>query len=118
MLTVRRTPATSTVASRFASSMTSTIRPGIDRRSGAVLRAGRMIELHRTSYEVLLALAEAYPRTLTRSELISLIWPDEVPDSDPLRSHVYMLRQALDKPFDRPMVQTVHGVGLRLVADE
>lgn len=36
---------------------------------------------------------------------------------DPLRSHLYLLRQGLDKPFDRPMLKTVHEVGFRLEAD-
>ena len=37
-------------------------------------------------------------------------------DSDALRSHLYQLRQALDKPFAQPMLLTVHGVGFRLDA--
>jgi DNA-binding response OmpR family regulator len=32
-----------------------------------------------------------------------------------LRSHIYALRRAVDKPFKRPLIQTVHGVGYRLV---
>ena len=62
-------------------------------------------------------LAEAWPRTLTRSELIQRLWGDAPPDSDPLRTHLYLLRQALDKPFATPMLKTVHGVGFRLQAD-
>lgn len=89
----------------------------IDRKSGEVRRDGRRIELHRTSHRILLALAEAWPRTLTRSEIIQRLWGDDPPGSDPLRSHLYLLRQALDRPFDTPMLKTVHGVGFRLEAD-
>jgi DNA-binding response OmpR family regulator len=89
----------------------------IDRRSGQVLRAGRPLELQQTGYRILLALAEAWPRTLTRSELCQRLWGDEVPGSDPLRSHLYLLRQALDRPFDAPMLKTVHGVGFKLEPD-
>jgi DNA-binding response OmpR family regulator len=89
----------------------------IDRRSGEVHRHGRAIELHQTSYRILLALAEATPRTLTRSELIQQLWGDAPPESDPLRTHLYLLRQALDKPFAVPLLKTVHGVGFRLEAD-
>ena len=89
----------------------------IDRRHGIAHRDGRPLELHATSYQILLALAEAWPRTLTRSELIQRLWNDAPPESDPLRTHLYFLRQALDKPFATPMLKTVHGVGFRLEAD-
>ena len=90
----------------------------IDRRRGDATRAGRPLTLHRTGYRILLALAEAWPRTLTRSELVTRLWDDDPPESDPLRTHLYLLRQALDKPFAKPMLETVHGVGFRLVGDE
>ena len=89
----------------------------IDRRNGLVEREGQRIELAQSPYSILLALAEAWPRTLTRSELVHRLWGDDAPPSDPLRSHLYALRQALDRPFDRPMLVTVHGVGFRLEAE-
>ena len=89
----------------------------IDRRGGTVTREGRSLELHRTSHRILLELAEAWPRTLTRSQLVARLWGDDPPESDPLRSHLYLLRQVLDKPFAVPMLETVHGVGFRLVSD-
>lgn len=90
----------------------------IDRRTHSVQRHGQPLELHQTSHDILLALAEAWPRTLTRSELVQRLWGDAPPDSDPLRTHLYLLRQALDKPFATPMLKTVHGVGFRLESDE
>lgn len=89
----------------------------IDRRQGQAARQDRPLDLHQTAYQILLALAEAWPRTLTRSEMIQRLWGDAPPDSDPLRTHLYLLRQALDKPFATPMLKTVHGVGFRLQAD-
>lgn len=89
----------------------------IDRRSSSASRAGVELVLHRTSYRILLELAESWPRTLTRSALIERLWGEDPPESDPLRSHLYLLRQALDKPFDKAMLETVHGVGFRLVSD-
>jgi DNA-binding winged helix-turn-helix (wHTH) protein len=76
------------------------------------------LHLHQTSLQILVALAEAWPRTLTRSELIQRLWGEQAPASDPLRSHLYLLRQALDRPFDVPMLKTVHGVGFRLESDQ
>jgi DNA-binding response OmpR family regulator len=89
----------------------------IDRRSGEVRRHDRVLELQQTSYRILLALAEAWPRTLTRSDLVQRLWGDDPPQSDPLRSHLYLLRQALDRPFATAMLKTVHGVGFKLEAD-
>lgn len=89
----------------------------IDRRSAEVRRHDRVLELQQTPYRILLALAEAWPRTLTRSDLVQRLWGDDPPQSDPLRSHLYLLRQVLDKPFATAMLKTVHGVGFKLEAD-
>ncbi len=86
------------------------------RHARAVTRDGVAVELNPVGYQIVLALAEAHPRVLTRSELTRLLWRDEPPDSDTLRTHFYQLRQRLDKPFARPMLITVHGVGFRLDA--
>lgn len=88
----------------------------IDRRSRVVARADLDVELSPVGYQIVLALAEAHPRVLTRSELTRLLWRDEPPDSDTLRTHLYQLRQKLDKPFAKAMLLTVHGVGFRLDA--
>ncbi|MHC0577030.1 response regulator transcription factor [Massilia sp. MAHUQ-61] len=88
----------------------------IDRRAQAVTREGRAVRVHPAGYQILLALAEAHPRVLTRSELTQKLWQDAPPDSDALRTHLYQLRQSLDKPFGRAMLLTVHGVGFRLDA--
>jgi DNA-binding response OmpR family regulator len=86
----------------------------IDRRSREAWREGQRLALPPTAMAILLLLAEAWPRALTRSELIRRLWDDDPPESDPLRTHLYQLRQQLDKPFATPMLRTVHGVGLRL----
>lgn len=89
----------------------------IDRRSNRVQRDGQVLPLQHTALQLLLILADAWPRTLTRSELVERLWGEQVPESDPLRTHLYTLRQVLDKPFAVPMLRTVHGVGFRLEAD-
>jgi len=88
----------------------------IERRTRMVTRSRQQVELTPAGYQILLALAEAHPRVLTRSELSHVLWHGEPPDSDALRTHWYQLRQKLDKPFGQPMLVTVHGVGFRLDA--
>lgn len=86
----------------------------IDRKSGVVRRAGEALRLTAVTYRILTLVAEAHPRTLPRFELSRGVWGEDPPDSDSLRSHVHLLRQALDRPFPWPMFETVHGIGFRL----
>ena len=78
-------------------------------------RAGVPVTLTRTGYTLLRALLGAAPRIVTRETLEQAVWGDDRPDSDALRTHIHALRQAIDKPFATPMLQTVAGVGYKLV---
>ena len=80
-------------------------------------RQGQALKLTGIGYRILEELARAHPEPVTRSELLHRIWGDTPPDSDALRSHIYSLRNALDKPFDRPLLVTLPGVGYRLDID-
>jgi DNA-binding response OmpR family regulator len=80
-----------------------------------VQRAGQNIELNRICFKILAILMRAYPGVVSRQDLEEELWGDMPPLSDSLRTHMYTLRSAIDKPFDRPLLQTVHGVGYRLV---
>lgn len=86
----------------------------IDRHLRRATRQGQPLALTRIGFDLLLALAEAYPQTLSRSHLTAHLWRQDPPDSDALRSHIYSLRNALDKPFAAPMLKTVVNVGFRL----
>lgn len=89
-----------------------------DTRQQQVSRAGIPIPLSATDYHILLMLLQAYPQAVSRQQLLNRIWQDDPPDSDVLRSHIYTLRQALDKPFDRPLIVTLHGIGFKLQLTE
>jgi len=78
-------------------------------------RAGKTIDLNRTGLKILTILIESYPNVVSRKELEHALWGDMPPGSDALRSHIYALRTAIDKPFKIPLLETVHGVGYRLV---
>jgi DNA-binding response OmpR family regulator len=80
-----------------------------------VQRAERKIELNRACLKILIILLKAHPNVVTRKELEQALWGDEPPDSDALRSHIYTLRSAIDRPFKHALLETVHGVGYRLV---
>lgn len=78
-------------------------------------RAGQDLNLTIMGFRILLMLAQSAPNIVSRSSLETAIWGDEPPGSDALRSHVFALRQELDRPFDNPMLKTIRGVGFQLV---
>ncbi|MEE4293220.1 MAG: response regulator transcription factor [Xanthomonadales bacterium] len=81
-----------------------------------VRRAGTRLTLTPIGMKLLEALMKASPRVLSKRDLERAVWDDYVPDSDALRSHLYNLRKAIDKPFDDAMLQNVPGMGYRLTA--
>ena len=89
----------------------------MDRSTLQVHRAGRRVELNPTGMKLLQRLMEVAPSVVAREELETLLWADEPPDGDALRSHLYKLRQAIDRPFDNPLIHTVHRIGYRIAED-
>ena len=79
-----------------------------------VTRAGRLLKLNPVGLKLLAVLMQKSPHVLRREVLEEALWGDDCPDSDSLRSHIHQLRQVIDKPFPRPLLQTLHGVGYRL----
>ena len=79
-----------------------------------VTREGRLLKLNPVGLKLLAVLMQKSPHVLRREILEEALWGDDCPDSDSLRSHVHQLRQVIDKPFAKPLLQTVHGVGYRL----
>lgn len=82
-----------------------------------VHRAGRRVDLNPAGMKLLQRLMEEAPSVVDRDALETLLWADEVPDGDALRSHMYKLRQAIDRPFDSPLIHTVHRIGYRIAED-
>jgi DNA-binding response OmpR family regulator len=87
----------------------------IDLGKMQVKRADLPIELNRACVTILTLLMKASPNIVSRKEIEHVLWGDMPPGSDALRSHIYTLRRAIDKPFKRHLIRTVHGVGYRLV---
>jgi DNA-binding response OmpR family regulator len=79
-----------------------------------VTRGGKLLKLNRTNLVFLELLMRKSPSVVKRRELEEAIWGTNTPDSDSLRSNIYMLRKTLDKPYDVPLLHTHHGVGYKL----
>jgi DNA-binding response OmpR family regulator len=88
----------------------------LDTSTLEVTRAGRPIKLMPIGLKLLTILMRASPRIVSRQQLEREVWGDVLPDSDTLRSHLYALRKAIDRPFDRPLLHTVAGAGYRLAS--
>lgn len=80
-------------------------------------RGGQPIRLNPIGHKLLAILMQRSPAVVRREALEEAVWGDHVPDSDALRSHIHQLRQVLDKPFAKPLLHTVHGLGFRLAED-
>lgn len=79
-----------------------------------VQRAGQPIHLSPTCLRILKILMRESPKVVTREALEQELWGDLLPDSDTLRSHLYKIRRAVDKPFDKPLLHTLAGQGFKL----
>lgn len=86
----------------------------LDTSARLLTRAGQRIDLPPISYRLIAALMRAYPRAVSRHDLEVELWGDDPPGSDALRTHIHTLRQAVDKPFDQPLIERVPGFGYRL----
>lgn len=79
-----------------------------------VERAGQTLRLNPSTRRILHILLQNTHRVVTRQELELALWGDTPPTGDVLRAHMYALRVAVDKPFERKLLHTVHGEGYRL----
>ncbi|MDR2838545.1 MAG: response regulator transcription factor [Azonexus sp.] len=83
-----------------------------------VTRDGQTIRLNPACLKLLEILMRKSPGVVRREVLETAMWGDDPPASDSLRSHLHLLRQAVDRPFPQPLLHTVHGVGYRLAAED
>jgi DNA-binding response OmpR family regulator len=86
----------------------------IDLKTEQVTRAKLPITLSPNTYKLLVILMQRSPKVVLRHELEHLVWGDDLPDSDSLRSHIYKLRNKIDKPFARAMIKTAKGRGFSI----
>mgnify|MGYP000156177689 FL=1 len=81
-----------------------------------VRRDGQLLKLSPTAFRILRILMRESPKVVSREQLEHELWGDLVPDSDALRSHLYNLRKAVDKPFEHALLNTLPGVGFSIQA--
>ncbi|NOI89355.1 response regulator transcription factor [Vibrio splendidus] len=92
----------------------------INEKTHTASRDGQTLTLTPILFQILRELVKAQGGVVSRESLIYMLWGDDIPDKDVLRSHIYLLRNVLDKPFKFPMLKTIpkHGFQLILSASE
>ena len=85
-----------------------------------VTRSGKTLQLYAGSKRLLEALMRASPAVVSRERLETVLWGDNPPDRELLRSHVYELRKSVDGAFETKLIHTVpkHGYRVALVENE
>ena len=82
-----------------------------------IRRGDQVINLAATSRTILELLMRNTHRVVSKAEIEQVVWGDEPQSGDLVRIHIHTLREAIDKPFQRPLLHTVRGAGYRLSAD-
>jgi len=86
----------------------------LDTASLRLTRAGQELLVSPIGLRLLTILMRESPRVVSRRSIEREVWGDLLPDSDTLRSHLYNLRKIIDKPFQKPLLHTIHSAGYRL----
>lgn len=87
----------------------------LDSDSRSVTRAGKTIKLRRKEFALLECLLQNAGNVVTREMLSNHAWKDsEDPWTNTIDVHIKYLRDKIDRPFDKPLIKTVHGVGYKL----
>ncbi|WP_430388150.1 response regulator transcription factor [Dyella sp. 20L07] len=86
----------------------------LDTATLRLVRSGQELTVSPIGLKLLAILMRESPRVVSRRDIEREIWGDTLPDSDTLRSHLYNLRRVIDKPFERPLLHTIHSAGYRL----
>ena len=79
-----------------------------------VTRAGEALQLRSAPRKLLELLMRHSPTVVTRSRLEAVLWGEDPPDRDVLRTHIYELRKSVDGPYDVKLMETLPKVGYRL----
>jgi DNA-binding response OmpR family regulator len=90
----------------------------LDINTHQVWRGKSELKLTPIGFKILKLLVQRSPNVVSRQEIEDVLWPDDPPDQDILRKHVYQLRNKVDTPFTENIIETVPKLGYRLAAQQ
>jgi DNA-binding response OmpR family regulator len=88
----------------------------LDPRTLEIRFAGRDVKLPPKCIRLLEMMMAQPGRLFSRSDLENAVWGDSQETSDTLRTHMHVLRRALLEAGGRDPIETVHGLGYRVVS--
>ncbi|MGF1873491.1 response regulator transcription factor [Photobacterium indicum] len=103
---------------RIGNTATKTLNFGeltLDLNTHIVSRNDCQFSLNPTLFTILKLMMVRAPNVVAKDELISALWGDDEPEGNVLRSHIYQLRNQIDKPFKHAYINTVPKVGYQLI---
>lgn len=84
----------------------------IDTPARRIYRGDEEIQLTAQEFDLLRYLAENAGRVLSRTRILEAVWDmTHDPRTNVVDVYISYLRSKIDKPFDRPLIHTVRGVG-------
>jgi DNA-binding response OmpR family regulator len=77
-------------------------------------RNNQLLALSPIEWKLLEYLMRETPNIVSKQQLESVIWKDELPSKDALKTQLYRLRKAVDGADQRPLIHTIRGSGFVL----
>ena len=90
----------------------------LDPSNFSIRRGNAVIAMPPIPYKILEILMARSPKVVSRDEIERVVWGESRPDSDSLRAHLHLLRELIDKPFERKLLRTMRGFGYQLVSPD
>lgn len=88
----------------------------LDPATYTIHRAGQSISLRRKEFSLLECLMHNAGKVVSRQMLSEYAWSQlDNPWANTIDVHIKMLRDKFDRPFDVPMIKTIHGIGYKFV---
>jgi DNA-binding response OmpR family regulator len=87
----------------------------LDIATRSATRQDQPLSLSPAGFRLLEALMRKSPHVMLYAELAQALWGDAEHDPARLHTHVSLLRTAVDRAYEQPLIHTVHGFGYRIV---
>ena len=83
-------------------------------QTGTAQYDSQPIQVHSIGLKILLALMRSHPKPLSKERLCSIIWQDEIPKSNPLKSHVSRINSQFSSYSQQKIISSIRGIGYKL----
>jgi DNA-binding response OmpR family regulator len=89
----------------------------MDSQKQTVKRGEKIISLRRKEFDLLEYLLRNKGKVLKREMILDHVWDDNFESfTNVVDVHVKYLRDKIDKPYQRKLIKTIHGIGYKLDA--